>query len=160
MSDYNSQKKNRIDKMTFIAILSVTFIASTSFAISRFVIEQQKPGKEETLRLANLAYDRGDFQNSTYLYQRYIDVFDGENTSVLIDFGYSLHNVGNSSKGIEILKVVLKKQPNNAFALFNIAVIYYRDGNKAKAKEWMKLCVEKGDAPEIVQKATLLLQQM
>lgn len=160
MSDNNSQKTFRIDKMTLIAILSVTFIASTSFAISRFVIEQQKPGKEETLRLANLAYDRGDFQNSTYLYQRYIDVFDGDNTSVLIDFGYSLHNVGNSTKGIEILKLVLNKQPNNAFALFNIAVIYYRDGNKSKAKEWMKLCVEKGDAPEIVQKAMLLLQQM
>jgi len=58
------------------------------------------------------------------------------------------------------LKVVLKKQPNNAFALFNIAVIYYRDGDKTKAKEWMKKCVEKGDAPEIVEKATLLLQQM
>jgi tetratricopeptide (TPR) repeat protein len=160
MSDNSSQNKFRFDKMSLIAILSVTFIASTSYAISRFVIEQQKPGKEETLRLANEAYDRGDFQNSSYLYQRYIDVFDGENLSVLIDYGYSLHNVGNSSKGIEILKVVLKKQPNNAFALFNIAVIYYRDGDKSKAKEWMKKCVEKGDAPEIVEKATLLLQQM
>ncbi len=160
MSDIGSLQKVRFDKMAMIAVLSVTLIASTSFAISRFVIEQQKPGKEETLRLANLAYDRGDFQNASYLYQRYIDVFDPEDINVLIDYGYSLHNVGNSSKGIEILKVVLKKQPTNAFALFNIAVIYYRDGDKSKAKEWMKQCVEKGDAPEIVEKATLLLQQM
>jgi tetratricopeptide (TPR) repeat protein len=124
------------------------------------VIEQQKPGKEETLRLANDAYDRGDFHNSSYLYQRYIEEFDGENTSILIDYGYSLHNIGKSAQGIEILQGVLRKQPNNAFALFNIAVIYYRDGDRANARKWMKRCIEDGDTPDIVEKAKLLLQQM
>lgn len=160
MSDSGSPKKNPFDRMVFIAIALVAVITSTSFAISRFVIDQQKPGKEQTLRLANEAYDRGDFQNASYLYQRYIDVFDSENISVLIDYGYSLHNVGKSSQGIDVLRGVLKKQPRNAFALFNIAVIYYRDGNKEQAKKWMKQCVEMGDAPDIVEKAKVLLQQM
>lgn len=160
MRDSGSTKKNRFDRMALIAISSVAIITSSSFAISQYVIEQQKPGKEQTLRLANEAYDRGDFQNASYLYQRYIDIFDNENISVLIDYGYSLHNVGKSSQGIEVLRSVLKKQPNNAFALFNIAVIYYRDGNKDQAKKWMQQCVEKGDAPDIVEKARALLQQM
>jgi len=160
MSETEKMKSKKLDALAIVAIISILVIASTSFAISRYVIEQQKPSQEETLRLANLAYDRGDFHNASYLYQRYIDVFDKENISVLIDYGYSLHNIGNSSKGIEILQVVLQKQPRNAFALFNIAVIYFRDGDKIKAKEWMKRCVEKGDTPEIVEKATLLLQQM
>ncbi|MFM8456648.1 MAG: tetratricopeptide repeat protein [Ignavibacteria bacterium] len=160
MSEAEKTKNFTIDTLVIVAVLSVLAISSSSFAISRYVIEQQKPDKEETLRLANEAYDRGDFQNAAYLYQRYIDVFDNENISVRIDYGYSLHNVGNSAKGIEILQSVLQKQPRNAFALFNIAVIYFRDGNKVKAKEWMKQCIEKGDSPEIVEKATLLLQQM
>jgi len=149
-----------IRAMVLIALASIIVISSTSFAISRYVIEQQKPGKEETLRLANEAYDRGDFQQSSFLYERYIKEFDPSDISVLIDFGYSLHNVGKSQEGIDMLKGVLKMQPNNAFALFNIAVIYYRDGNALKAKEWMKRCVDKGDKPEIVEKARLLFEQM
>lgn len=160
MSDSDSPKKNGFTSMVLIAIALVAIITSTSFAISRLVIDQQKPGKEQTLRLANEAYDRGDFQNASYLYQRYIDVFDPENISVLIDYGYSLHNVGKSPQGIEVLRSVLKKQPRNAFALFNIAVIYYRDGNKEQAKKWMKQCVELGDSADIVEKAKALLQQM
>jgi tetratricopeptide (TPR) repeat protein len=149
-----------IRAMVLIALASIIVISSTSFAISRYVIEQQKPGKEETLRLANEAYDRGDFQQSSFLYDRYIKEFDPSDISVLIDFGYSLHNVGKSQEGIDMLKGVLKMQPNNAFALFNIAVIYYRDGNALKAKEWMKRCIDKGDKPEIVEKARLLFEQM
>ncbi|MEY3313255.1 MAG: tetratricopeptide repeat protein [Ignavibacteria bacterium] len=149
-----------IRAMVLIALASIIVISSTSFAISRYVIEQQKPGKEETLRLANEAYDRGDFQQSSFLYERYIKEFDPSDISVLIDFGYSLHNVGKSQEGIDMLKGVLKMQPNNAFALFNIAVIYYRDGNALKAKEWMKRCIDKGDKPEIVEKARLLFEQM
>jgi len=159
MNDNLNQSKS-IRVMVIIAIASIIVIGSTSFAISRYVIEQQKPGKEETLRLANEAYDRGDFQHSSFLYERYIKEFDPSNISVMIDFGYSLHNVGKSQEGIIVLKDVLKMQPNNAFALFNIAVIYYRDGNASKAKEWMKLCIEKGDKPEIVEKARLLFEQM
>lgn len=133
MNDNLNQPKG-IRVMVVIAMASIIVIGSTSFAISRYVIEQQKPGKEETLRLANEAYDRGDFQQSSFLYDRYIKEFDPSDISVLIDFGYSLHNVGKSQEGIDMLKGVLKMQPNNAFALFNIAVIYYRDGNALKAK--------------------------
>jgi len=156
----NVQKRFRFGSMEWIAIVSIIVISSISVAISRYVIEQQKPGKEETLRLANEAYDRGDFQNSSFLYNRYIKEFDPSNISVMIDYGYSLHNIGKSREGIAVLEDVLVIQPNNAFALFNIAVIHYRDGNKSKAKESMKKCIEKGDKPEIVEKAKLLLEQM
>jgi len=156
----NLNQPSGIRGMVLIALASITVISSTSFAISRYVIEQQKPGKEETLRLANEAYDRGDFQQSSFLYERYIKEFDPANISVMIDFGYSLHNIGKSQEGVNMLKGVLRLQPNNAFALFNIAVIYYRDGNAEKAKEWMQRCIEKGDKPEIVEKAKLLFEQM
>ncbi len=159
MNDNMNQPKV-IQVMAMIAMASIIVISSTSFAISRYVIEQQKPGKEVTLRLANEAYDRGDFQNSSFLYKRYIKEFDPSNISVMIDYGYSLHNTGKSQEGIQILKGVLKLQPNNAFALFNIAVIYYRDGKASKAKEWMRRCIENGDKPEIVEKARLLLEKI
>ena len=156
----NKQSRFRIGKLAWIAFASIFVVSSISFAISRYVIEQQKPGREETLRLANEAYDRGDFQQSSFLYGRYIKEFDPSNISVMIDYGYSLHNIGKSDEGISILEHVLTMQPNNAFALFNIAVIHYREGNKSKAKESMKVCIDKGDNPEIVEKAKLLFEQM
>ena len=89
----NVQKRFRFGSMEWIAMASIIVISSISVAISRYVIEQQKPGKAETLRLANEAYDRGDFQNSSYLYDRYMKEFDPSNISVMIDYGYSLHNL-------------------------------------------------------------------
>ena len=154
------KKSLQFDKMAIIAIVFVTIISGLSYSISRLAIEQEKPGKDETLRLANQAYDRGDFQGSSFLYKRYLDTFDSKNISVMIDYGYSLHNIGKSSDGIDVLRKVLLVDPSNAFALFNIAVIYYRDGNKTKAKEWMQQCVDKGNAPDIVEKAKALLEQM
>lgn len=160
MNDISETRISRHSTLVAIAIVSVIGISSLSFGISRYVIDQEKPGKEATLRLANEAYDRGDFSNASYLYERYISTFDKNDVSVKIDYAYSLHNTGKSEAGLSILKEVLGIQPRNAFALFNIAVIYYRDGNKAKAKEWMNRCVINGDNTEIVNKARALLEQM
>lgn len=146
--------------MIIVSAIAVISITSISYAISRYTIEQSKPGKEKTLQLANEAYDRNDYKSASSLYKRYIDYFDASNINVKIDYGYSLHNIGNSSEGIEILSSVLKIDSNNAFALFNLAVIYYQKKDVKNAVLWLTKCSKSTSSPEIAQRALTILTQL
>lgn len=151
-----------LSKVSLIIISGITIlsISGLSYGISRYNIEQAKPDKERTLTLANEAYDRNDYRTASSLYKRYIDIFDKTNVSVMIDYGYSLHNIGRSDEGIEILKSVISKDKNNAFALFNIAVIYYQRKDIANAKIWLSKCSETTSSPEISQRAISILNEL
>lgn len=151
-----------LSKVSLIIISGITIlsISGLSYGISRYNIEQAKPDKERTLTLANEAYDRNDYQTASSLYKRYIDLFDKTNVSVMIDYGYSLHNIGRSDEGIQILKSIISKDKNNAFALFNIAVIYYQRKDIANAKIWLSKCSETSSSPEISQRAISILNEL
>lgn len=151
-----------LSKVSLIIISGITIlsISGLSYGISRYNIEQAKPDKERTLILANEAYDRNDYQTASSLYKRYIDLFDKTNVSVMIDYGYSLHNIGRSDEGIQILKSIISKDKNNSFALFNIAVIYYQRKDIANAKIWLSKCSETSSSPEISQRAISILNEL
>ena len=151
-----------LSKVSLMIISGITIlsISGLSYGISRYNIEQAKPDKERTLTLANEAYDRNDYRTASSLYKRYIDIFDKTNVSVIIDYGYSLHNIGRSDEGIQILKSVISKDKNNAFALFNIAVIYYQRKDIANAKIWLSKCSETSSSPEISQRAITILNKL
>ena len=146
--------------LIIISLVMILLTTSITYALSRFAIEQEKPNKENTLKLANEAYDRSDFLSASGLYKRYIDKFEPNDLNVKIDYGYSLHNIGKSQEGIQILKSVVQQKPDNAFALFNLAVIYFQQGKKQEAMSWLQQCADKGNSPEISQKALMLLDQM
>ena len=78
----------------------------------------------------------------------------------MIDYGYSLHNIGRSDEGIQILKSIISKESNNAFALFNIAVIYYQRKDVTNAKIWLTKCSQTSSSPEISQKAVSILNEL
>lgn len=151
-----------LSKVSLMIISGITIlsISGMSYGISRYNIEQAKPDKERTLTLANEAYDRNDYRTASSLYKRYIDLFDKTNVSVMIDYGYSLHNIGRSDEGIQILKSVISKDKNNAFALFNIAVIYYQRKDITNAKFWLSKCSETSSSPEISQRAISILNEL
>jgi len=151
-----------LSKVSLMIISGITIlsISGLSYGISRYNIEQAKPDKERTLTLANEAYDRNDYRTASSLYKRYIDIFDKTNVSVMIDYGYSLHNTGRSDEGIQILKSVISKDKNNAFALFNIAVIYYQRKDITNAKFWLSKCSETSSSPEISQRAISILNEL
>ena len=151
-----------LSKVSLMIISGITIlsISGLSYGISRYNIEQAKPDKERTLTLANEAYDRNDYRTASSLYKRYIDIFDKTNISVMIDYGYSLHNIGRSDEGVEILKSVISKDKNNAFALFNIAVIYYQRKDITNAKIWLSKCSETSSSPEISQRAISILNEL
>ncbi len=151
-----------LSKVSLMIISGITIlsISGLSYGISRYNIEQAKPNRERTLTLANEAYDRNDYRTASSLYKRYIDIFDKTNVSVMIDYGYSLHNIGRSDEGVEILKSVISKDKNNAFALFNIAVIYYQRKDITNAKIWLSKCSETTSSPEISQRAISILNEL
>lgn len=151
-----------LSKVSLMIISGITIlsISGLSYGISRYNIEQAKPDKERTLTLANEAYDRNDYRTASSLYKRYINIFDKTNVSVMIDYGYSLHNIGRSDEGVEILKSVISKDKNNAFALFNIAVIYYQRKDITNAKIWLSKCSETTSSPEISQRAISILNEL
>jgi tetratricopeptide (TPR) repeat protein len=135
-------------------------VASISFGISRYVIEQAKPDKEETYKLANLSYDKGDFVTAAALYQRYLEKFDPDNVAMRIDYGYALFSSGKQSEGIEVTKSVLIAHPEQASAMYNIGVMYANQGNFSEAMRWLKQCASSTVFPDIAAQAQDIINKV
>ncbi|MBK9247108.1 MAG: tetratricopeptide repeat protein [Ignavibacteria bacterium] len=138
----------------------MVLLSSISFGISRYVIEQAKPDKEETYRLANLNYDKGDFVTAAGLYQRYLDKFDSENVAMRIDYGYALFSSGKQFEGIEVTKSVLIAHPEQASAMYNIGVMYANQGNFSEAMRWLKKCASSTTYPDIAAQAQDIINKV
>ena len=135
-------------------------VGSISFGISRYVIEQAKPDKEETYKLANLSYDKGDFVTAAALYQRYLEKFDPDNVAMRIDYGYALFSSGKHSEGIEVTKSVLIAHPEQASAMYNIGVMYANQGNFSEAMRWLKKCASSTTYPDIAAQAQDIINKV
>jgi tetratricopeptide (TPR) repeat protein len=147
-------------KSVIVALLSIVIIAGSSFAISYYHTEQSKPDREQTLKLANAAYDRSDFQMAAALYERYLHIFDSTDANVQVDYSFSVYSMGRREDGIAMLKALISKNPENAFALFNLAVMYFQMKQIPEAKQWLQRCAENKGSPEMAAKAQAILQQL
>ena len=135
-------------------------VASISFGISRYVIEQAKPDKEETYTLANASYDKGDFVTAAALYQRYLEKFDPENVAMRIDYGFALFSSGKQAEGIEVTKSVLIAHPEQASAMYNIGVMYANQGNFSEAMRWLRQCASSTAFPDIAAQAQDIINKV
>ncbi|MFN8361531.1 MAG: tetratricopeptide repeat protein [Candidatus Kapaibacterium sp.] len=147
--------------MSVVATIGVmVVVASISFGISRYVIEQAKPDKEETYKLANTSYDKGDFVTAASLYQRYLEEFDPANVAVRIDYGFALFSSGKQAEGIEVTKNVLTAHPEQASAMYNIGVMYASQGNFSEAMRWLQQCASSTAFPDIAARAQDIINKV
>lgn len=81
-----------------------------------------------------------DFEKAIELYPKYVEAYIGLGSVMM-------HNdEGDLNQAINVFFQAISIQPNNSQALYNIALIYYRQENSEKAIEYYKKCIEtKGD---------------
>ncbi len=109
---------------------------------------------------ANICYDLGRYAEAVTYYKRFIDNIDPNNHAVNIDYGYAVFETGRQNEGIAIIEQVLKSEPRNQIAMFNIGVMYVRSNNPDRALIWMKKCRDVDPASDIGKRAANVIQTL
>jgi tetratricopeptide (TPR) repeat protein len=109
---------------------------------------------------ANIAYDLGQFDKASRLYRRFLESIDASASTVRIDYAYALFQTGQQQQAITELEGVIKKDPKNQSALFNIAVMYTQLQRFEEATTWFKRCQQADPQSAIGQRAALALEQL
>jgi tetratricopeptide (TPR) repeat protein len=109
---------------------------------------------------ANIAYDLGQFDKASRLYRRFLESIDASASTVRIDYAYALFQTGQQQQAITELEGVIKKDPKNQSALFNIAVMYTQLQRFEEATTWFKRCQQADPQSAIGERAALALEQL
>jgi tetratricopeptide (TPR) repeat protein len=109
---------------------------------------------------ANIAYDLGQFDKASRLYRRFLESIDASASTVRIDYAYALFQTGQQQQAITELEGVIRKDPKNQSALFNIAVMYTQLQRFEEATTWFKRCQQADPQSAIGQRAALALEQL
>ena len=112
------------------------------------------------LKIANLYYDIKNFKEAEPYYSKYLTRFDPENTNARVDYGYVLFKSDKQQQGIAQLQQVLKTEPDHAFALFNLGIMYYELNNIQEAKVWFEKCASMAKEERLKTMATQILQDL
>lgn len=108
---------------------------------------------------ANTAYDLEKFDVAEHYYRMFLENID--NTSILarIDLAYVIFRSGNIHKSISMLRDVIKKEPTNQMAMFNLAYIYDQTGKPELAKTWIKKCRDANPNSQLGRQADAILRK-
>lgn len=102
---------------------------------------------------ANIAYNLERFDVAERFYQRFLDSIDPKNVDVTIDYAYSVFMNGRTRQAIGILEDVIKRQPRNQAALYNLGILHLRSESTDKGLEWMRRCRDADPASDIGRRA-------
>lgn len=109
---------------------------------------------------ANISYDLGQFERASKYYRRFLDSIDPSALAVRVDYAYCLFQTGKQDNAIAELEAVIRKDPKNQSALFNIAVMYTQLRNTELAVTWFTRCQQADPSSEIGQRATMALKEL
>jgi cytochrome c-type biogenesis protein CcmH/NrfG len=70
-------------------------------------------------------------------YKRYVTQVAPENIAAKSDYAYLLFETGKKSEGFALMKNVLKTDPKNQIALYNMGVMFYKERNFEQAIRYM-----------------------
>lgn len=109
---------------------------------------------------ANLAYDLGDFENAARHYRTFLEKIDPKNAQVIIDYGFVLFQLGKVDEGIAKVEGVVKIQPTNQTALFNLGIMHIRSNKPESALEWMKRCQKANPTSDVGKRAAAVIKTL
>ncbi len=130
--------------------------------------------KELILKNANALYDiasayqaknavflaKNMFAKAQTLYERYLKEFDPKNTAARVDYAYTLLTQGKADDAIAQTKKVLEFEPHHPIALFNLGVIYNRQGDVEQSRKWFNECIKAAPGSEAAKTAENLLKEL
>ncbi|MEN9282112.1 MAG: Tetratricopeptide repeat [Bacteroidota bacterium] len=108
----------------------------------------------------NISYDLGQFEKASRYYRRFLDSIDASASAVRVDYAYCLFQTGKQQEAIDVLESVIRSNPKNQSAMFNIAVMYTQLQKYDLATSWFKRCELADPSSPIGQRAKLALDQL
>lgn len=109
---------------------------------------------------ANLAYDLGDFEKAERYYSTFLEKIDPKNAQVTIDYGFVLFQRGKVDEGIAKVEGVVKSQPKNQTALYNLGIMHIRSNKPESALEWMKRCQKADPSSDVGKRAAAVIETL
>ncbi|HVZ42110.1 MAG TPA: hypothetical protein VHI13_22715 [Candidatus Kapabacteria bacterium] len=114
---------------------------------------------DASLKLANLYYDTEEHQKALPLYSAYLKAHP-ENSDVRTDMAFSMAASGDLSGGINQLRGVLHKDPNQQKATFNLAVMYMMKRNRDSTMYWIRRVVAIDSTTPVGRNAAAILRDV
>jgi len=127
-------------------------------------VEQQltsKPLDSMLVRSAgNLAYDLGRFADAARYYRTFLDNIDGTATEVRIDLGYAVFETGEPKDGMAIIESVIRDNPTNQVALYNLGIMHLRMNNTDEGRRWLEKCFRIDSASDAGKRAAAIVESL
>jgi Flp pilus assembly protein TadD len=133
-------KYSRLLKVLPAGACALALAACGKQAQQTYVIPEDGPkvdaktldAKTTSLRLADAAFEKGEYAMAAQLYYRAAELQPDE-TSVHVKLGFALFKAGNPADSEKIFRVALAKQPKNADALRGLGHSLLTQGRAAEA---------------------------
>ncbi len=92
--------------------------------------------------LGKVYFDREDYPQAAYWFQKGIDTVGYNNIYVLTELGYSYYMVGKKASAEKFMNAAFTEDPDYSFVDHYVGVIYLREGNRDLALQSFRKAVE------------------
>ncbi len=113
--------------------------------IMAYIADHPNDVQKRTM-LANIFYDKGDFDKAAPLYEQVLKLTPRD-TNVMVDLGTCYRRLGRADDALALYDKALEVEPNKKQALFNKAVVYAFD-KKDKARALKTVDLLRKDYPD------------
>lgn len=106
---------------------------------------------------ANIAYNLERFDIAEKFYRRFLDSIDPKHVDVTIDYAYSMFMNGQPALAVTTLEQVVRREPGNQAALYNLGILHLRTNAPEKGLLWMRRCRDANPTSDVGQRAANLI---
>lgn len=121
-------------------------------AVARSLQDSLKRNPSDTslyVQLGAALIATGDTLGSLNAYKKYVLELNPGNIGAQTDYGYLLFITGSREEGRNRTLAVLKKDPKNQVAMYNLAAMSFKENNVDDALAWMDRCIAANPASEL-----------
>ncbi len=113
---------------------------------------------ELLLKLAHKLNDSGFYEKAIARYTDYLQI-DPKKTDVWVDMGVCYFELRKYEEAKATIKKGLEEDPNHQIAHFNLGIINFTSGNKAKAYDWWEKTIKINANSNVAKKAKEFLEK-
>ncbi len=120
--------------------------------IAKLLGDSLQKNPKDTSILLSLSSARiaiGDTVGAVQVLGRYVNEVNPANLSAQTDYAYLLFVSGRTEEGEQRMLKVIKNDPKNQIALFNMAAMRYKQNNLIEATTWMERCLAADTASNV-----------
>lgn len=138
MGEVKNNQKNK----TLVVIAGVLFLIllliGAVIGYRSYTSELRERTYKSTLKEADSLLQRGEFQKATQKYEKAMSISGKRDKEVLKDLATANLGMGNRGEAKELYGRVAEIDKNDAESRYQLALIYYEEGETSEAIKWAK----------------------